>query len=298
MCMQTTPACALGAHGRHQWVKGEAGDVVDDHGSRVERSPGDFRPSRIDGDRRGHPARDALDDGQDPPQLLLLRDRSRARPGRFPADIDEVGPSGDEFGRMVGRAAGIEEAASVREAVRSDIHDPHDLRGFAELPGESCKAPREKCGRSLQMVVRHECPEKTTRKDKYKSWGKLAACATALKPPPANAQSKSAPVGPCRTEDKPYIRQHPQNSQKSEISSFWFDFVGSVGILKATNGKLDTAYAVFQPINAFSLRFQRESQRRDRTDLLPKAFSTLSGSVSNQGVWSFSECTRLKCSTR
>jgi hypothetical protein len=57
-------------------------------------------------------------------------------------------------------------------------------------------------------------------------------------------------VVPSSSEDKPSIRQYSQSSQKSEISVFWFDIMGSIVILKATIGKLDTAYAFSHMIDA------------------------------------------------
>ncbi len=84
---------------------------------RVDADPSSFARQRF------HQRNDAF-------QLDVLRDRQRAGPRRFAADVNDVGTVGDHPARMVQRLVAVDEEAAVGEGVRRDVEDAHHPRPF------------------------------------------------------------------------------------------------------------------------------------------------------------------------
>jgi hypothetical protein len=61
-----------------------------------------------------------------PGDLHLGRNRLGAGPGGFAADVQDLGPLGEQPPGVGERRLGREVGAAVGEAVRRDIDDPHD----------------------------------------------------------------------------------------------------------------------------------------------------------------------------
>ncbi len=97
----------------HVGIALQAPDVVGDDGARVKRPGNNGRFHAVDGD--GDPERDGL--GQYRPQTLQLflgRDRLGAiGPGRFRADVDDVGAFGDHAPGLRQRALRRDKPAAV-----------------------------------------------------------------------------------------------------------------------------------------------------------------------------------------
>lgn len=116
---------AVGDNARELRIGPERGDVVDHHGAERERPAGDLRLRRVD--RQGS-ALEALEHGQDPPQLLVDRDALGAGAGRLAPDVDEGGSLGQQPAGLRDGDVGREEAPAVRERVGRDVHDPEHGR--------------------------------------------------------------------------------------------------------------------------------------------------------------------------
>jgi hypothetical protein len=104
-------------------VAAQGRDIVDEHGTELDRAARDLSLGGVDRDRHG--SCEALEHRHDAAQLLVERDRLRPGPRRLTADVDD--------GRALGRHApgrrdrilsAVVEAA-VRERVRRHVHDPH-----------------------------------------------------------------------------------------------------------------------------------------------------------------------------
>ncbi len=97
---------------QHRLIVAQGGDIVHDPRTGLERGPRDRSAARID--REGEPVPgQALDHGQDAPQLILWRGRLRARPGRLATDIDDVGTFCDEAQAIVDGPRGVEAFTAV-----------------------------------------------------------------------------------------------------------------------------------------------------------------------------------------
>ena len=70
-----------------------------------------------------------VDHGQHPLELDLERHGVGARPGRLPADVEQVGAVGDELQAVGDGGGGVEERTPVRERVGGHVHHPHHGRG-------------------------------------------------------------------------------------------------------------------------------------------------------------------------
>ena len=139
----------LGDDARHVGIALQAPDVVDD--GRARRRAPRPRPSAfMVSIETGTPsASDRRQHRFEPPQFLLQRDRDRAAigPGRFRADVDDVGAFRDHAAGMLDGALGIEELAAVGERVRRDVEDAHHRAG-GRAPAAAqaaCGAPSPAC---------------------------------------------------------------------------------------------------------------------------------------------------------
>ncbi len=83
----------------------------------------------IDRDRHAE-RRSRGQDRLEPRALFLDGDRAHAAigPGRFRADVDDVGAFGDESPRMLDGRGWIEEPAAVGKRIRRDVENAHDQR--------------------------------------------------------------------------------------------------------------------------------------------------------------------------
>ena len=81
-----------------------------------------WRVSMLD---RHAQARDPLDHGKDPAELVVGVDRLGTRAGRFATDIDDVRTLGDESRDVLDRIVDGEESSAVGERIRCDVDDPH-----------------------------------------------------------------------------------------------------------------------------------------------------------------------------
>ena len=102
-----------------------SGDVVDDGGARVRRPPGGLGVIGVHRDAyRG--VGQSADHRPDPVPFVPGGQRRGAGPGRFAADVDDVGPLADHaIGPFDGRV-GVDVQAAVGERIRRDVEDPHD----------------------------------------------------------------------------------------------------------------------------------------------------------------------------
>ena len=116
MCIRQTYAPASAIDARELGIAAQRGDVVDEQRAELERPARHLGLRGVDRDRK--PC-EPLEDRHDPPQLLVERDRVRARAGRLAADIDERRPSLEQPLRGRDSSRRIEVLASVGEAVRA-----------------------------------------------------------------------------------------------------------------------------------------------------------------------------------
>ena len=124
---------------------GERRDVVDHGSTGVDRGAHHLGVAAVDRDQDAA-RRERLDDRQDAADLLLRRDRRRARAGGFAADVDDVGAFGVQPLAVSDRRGRLEEAAAVGEAVGRDVDHAHDQRaaiGQARGEGEGLGHCRE-----------------------------------------------------------------------------------------------------------------------------------------------------------
>ena len=70
-----------------------------------------------------------VDHRQHPLELDLERHRVGARPGRLPADVEQVGAVGGQLQAVGDRGVGVEERAAVRERVGGHVDHAHHGRG-------------------------------------------------------------------------------------------------------------------------------------------------------------------------
>ncbi len=125
MCIATKPARALRDDREHAIV-GEAGrDVVDDDGAGVERRGCDRGLRRVDAHRNCSRGDERADDRDDAAQFLRDVHRLRARSRRLAADVEHRRADRGKRDAVLDRGAGVEEAATVGEGVRSDVHHAH-----------------------------------------------------------------------------------------------------------------------------------------------------------------------------
>jgi len=135
----------LGAQ-REQVRVRRGGDVVDEHRAGVERRLRHRRPRRVDAD--GHPGGDEpLDHGQHAAPFLGRVDPGGARPGRLPADVDEIGAVRDHPQPGAHRVGRLGVGPAVGERVRGDVDDAHHPgRPGREQPGHRVR-PVRRAGR-------------------------------------------------------------------------------------------------------------------------------------------------------
>ena len=127
---------AGGDEGGHGGVIGQAADVIDERGTGIEGSAGDFGFVGVHGEGNGgHLGGEAGDDGKDTSQLLggrqggLIAEGSRA--GALTSDVQEMRTVRDEG---MGVGDGILDAlvqTAVGERVRGDVQDAHHEGLFA-----------------------------------------------------------------------------------------------------------------------------------------------------------------------
>ena len=114
--------------------------------SSARRATSAFLVSIANGTVRGW---QCVDHRKDPPQFLIDGNGTRSRPGRFPTDIEQVGPHGNKLSSMLDSKAMVKILAAIGEAVRRDIHDSHDFWEIAQLPRGSRKAPGQESRGSI-----------------------------------------------------------------------------------------------------------------------------------------------------
>ena len=114
------------AEGRH---------IVPDRRPGRDGGAGDFGFHGVDADRAGPVAAQTLDDRNSAGDFLGGIDRFGPRPGAFTADVEDVRALFDQRQTVRHRRLDRGQPAAVREAVRRDIDDAHDLRtGHQSLP--------------------------------------------------------------------------------------------------------------------------------------------------------------------
>ncbi len=130
-------AARLPDDGRQLRVVRKGARVVHDPRSRRNRLPGHGRLRRVDGEDRLRLPRKLAEHRQDPPQLLLRRDRFRPGARGLSADVYDrravLRHPESALRRLQGRA----ERAAVRERVRRDVQDPHDQRRAGQVEAAS-----------------------------------------------------------------------------------------------------------------------------------------------------------------
>ena len=65
--------------------------------------------------------------------LSLSIDCSRARPGRFPAHVDDIGALRDHFRSVRDGGVALEKSPAIRKRVRRDVQNPHDPASCGEI---------------------------------------------------------------------------------------------------------------------------------------------------------------------
>ena len=93
--------------------------------SSAARATADFVVSM---ESRAPPPASRFDHRHHSPELLLRRDRIRARAGGLAADVEDRRPLLHEPPAVLHRRLRVEEQPSVRERVGRDVHDTHDHR--------------------------------------------------------------------------------------------------------------------------------------------------------------------------
>ena len=91
MCITHESGAGRRHDAQHRRVAGRGGDVVHHERTGVERRRGDGRLAGVDADRHTRLGREAGHDRHDPAELLGLVHRLGPRPGRLPADVEQVG---------------------------------------------------------------------------------------------------------------------------------------------------------------------------------------------------------------
>ena len=119
----------LGGDACHVGIALQAPDVVEDRGAPFERPGRDLGLDGVDRDRQAEP-HDLGKHRRKTRELVVERDRLRAGiwPGRFRADVEDVGAFAGHAARMRDRNRRIEELSAVGEGIRRDIEDAHHQR--------------------------------------------------------------------------------------------------------------------------------------------------------------------------
>ena len=110
--------------------------VVDDARPSVGGAAHDLGVAGVDGEGGANLLGEGRDDGDDAPQLLVQADGLGARPGRFPADVEDIGTFGLQLQAMGDGGLRIEPAPAVGEAVGRDVDDAHEARPVHGEPGD------------------------------------------------------------------------------------------------------------------------------------------------------------------
>ena len=85
--------------------------------------------------------REPLDDRQHAPQLFVRGHGLGIRPRAFAADVEQIGPVGDQLQRMSDCRIRVKELAAVRKAVGRDVDDPHHQRPPRQFERACAKSP-------------------------------------------------------------------------------------------------------------------------------------------------------------
>ncbi len=128
----------VGDHPSHAEVGQPARDVVD-HGRSGIQSRASHRPAQgVDADH-GPGRRERGHDGEHAAAFLLLGHPVGAGAGRLTADVDQVGPLGEQPQPLLGRGARVEEGPAVGEGVGGDVDHAHDqaAAGVVQRRGEA-----------------------------------------------------------------------------------------------------------------------------------------------------------------
>ena len=125
----------LGVSGdaRHGGIATQTGDVVDDVSPGIQRSTGDGGLHGIDGDQSLRLGTHGADHRQHAAEFLGFIHGFSAWAGGFTADVQNVRPFREQREGMLHGAARIIEAATIREAVRSDVDNAHDETAMGEI---------------------------------------------------------------------------------------------------------------------------------------------------------------------
>ena len=66
---------------------------------------------------------------------------TRAGPGGFASDVDDVGTFFDQALRLLDGFVAIKERAAIRERIRRDVDHAHDERAFPQLQDAGANTP-------------------------------------------------------------------------------------------------------------------------------------------------------------
>ncbi len=141
---QAGSGASPGGDGRQARVRGEAGDVVDQRRARRQGRLGDGSLAGVDGQGHVGLRAQALQDGEDAAQLLLLRHFRRARASGLPAHVHHVCPGDGQREAVRDGFLHRGKAAPVREAVGRHVEDAHEVRSLS--PDEAAASQVHRLG--------------------------------------------------------------------------------------------------------------------------------------------------------
>ncbi len=121
----------------------QARNVINNLGARANRNFCYLGLSRIDGNRNlQHPAH-AFQDRQNARQFCVSRRARRARPRRFPTDVEQICSSPLHFQSVFDRALRIQELAAVGKTIGRNVEHAHYERTLAQCERARGKAQLE-----------------------------------------------------------------------------------------------------------------------------------------------------------
>ena len=147
---QNDARLAARQHTHGAGISSESADIVDDRRSRLSCGPHDHGAPGIDRDSDAA-ARKLLDDRNDPPQLLLDRDRLRAGPRRLATHVNDIRARCMQRQSSRNRRGRRISITAIREAIGGDVDNRHDA---GTIQREASKAERRgwKAGSSARFT--------------------------------------------------------------------------------------------------------------------------------------------------
>jgi hypothetical protein len=130
------------SHANHLRIA-EASYVVNNCGPGFQATARNFGLHRVHGNGNGRAAAKVRDHGDHAAEFFVQRNRLRSGACGFTANVEDIGPLGNEMQGVFHGRSGVGEAAAIGEAIRGDVQNAEHERTWAEGEDAIAEVPAE-----------------------------------------------------------------------------------------------------------------------------------------------------------